>query len=54
VHVVKESTACPATPKCAERARIDKLLGTQIADEDVKATLESLGMSVKADAEGGA
>jgi phenylalanyl-tRNA synthetase beta chain len=34
------------------RERIAKLLGTIIADNDVKATLESLGMRVKADATG--
>ncbi|MEO8017734.1 MAG: phenylalanine--tRNA ligase subunit beta [Pseudomonadota bacterium] len=34
------------------RARIARLLGTEIADADVKATLESLGMRVKPDGAG--
>ena len=34
------------------RARIARLLGTVIADNDVKATLESLGMRVRADESG--
>ena len=43
-------------PKRAEvhlrRERIARLLGTQIADNDVKATLEALGMLVRTDASG--
>jgi phenylalanyl-tRNA synthetase beta chain len=53
VHVVTESDGLPKRLKVAlRRSRIEKLLGTQIADNEVKVTLESLGMSVKADAEG--
>ena len=52
-HVVQESDALPKRVEVAlRRERIGKLLGTTIADNDVKATLESLGMRVLASADG--
>ena len=52
-HVVQDSAALPRRVEVAlRRDRIRKLLGTQIADNDVKATLESLGMRVLAQADG--
>ncbi|HEU5134311.1 MAG TPA: phenylalanine--tRNA ligase subunit beta [Steroidobacteraceae bacterium] len=48
--------AADKLPRRAEvllrRERIQRLLGTRIADNDVKATLESLGMQVRADSAG--
>jgi phenylalanyl-tRNA synthetase beta chain len=53
LHVVQESDALPRRLEVGlRRSRIARLLGTQIADNDVKATLESLGMRVLADADG--
>lgn len=53
VHVVTESGGLPKRLEVElRRSRIETLLGTQIADNEVKATLESLGMSVKAEEEG--
>ena len=42
--------AAPAPASALRRERIGKLLGTMIADNDVKLTLESLGMRVLANA----
>lgn len=53
VHVVQDSDALPRRLEVAlRRGRISRLLGTEIADNEVKATLESLGMRVIADGEG--
>jgi phenylalanyl-tRNA synthetase beta chain len=53
VHVVQDSDSLPRRLEVAlRRDRIARLLGTTIDDNDVKATLESLGMRVLADAEG--
>ncbi|HEX5160676.1 MAG TPA: phenylalanine--tRNA ligase subunit beta [Steroidobacteraceae bacterium] len=52
-HVVQDSDALPKRAEVAlRRERIGRLLGTTIADNDVKATLESLGMRVLASADG--
>ncbi len=52
-HVVEDSSALPRRLEVAlRRSRIAGLLGTQIEDNEVKATLESLGMRVLADADG--
>ena len=52
-HVVQDSEALPRrTEVMLRRARIAKLLGTAIDDNDVKLTLESLGMRVLADESG--
>jgi len=49
VHVAEDSSRLPRRPEVAlRRDRIRKLLGATIADNDVKATLESLGMRVLA------
>jgi phenylalanyl-tRNA synthetase beta chain len=53
VHVVQDSDALPRRPEVAlRRARITRLLGASYADHEIKATLESLGMRVTADADG--
>ena len=53
VTVTQETDKLPRRAEVQlRRERIAKLLGTIIADNDVKATLESLGMRVKADATG--
>lgn len=53
VHVVQDSDTLPRRLEVPlRRERIAKLLGTPIADNDVKQTLESLGMRVLADGEG--
>ena len=53
VHVVQDSDALPRRLEVAlRRERIGRLLGTTIADNEVKATLESLGMRVLASADG--
>jgi phenylalanyl-tRNA synthetase beta chain len=53
VHVVQDSDALPRRSEVAlRRTRIGKLLGTHIDDNTVKATLESLGMRVLANADG--
>lgn len=50
VHVVQDSAALPKRVEVAlRRERIERLLGTTIADNEVKATLEGLGMRVLAD-----
>jgi len=53
VHVVQQQDKLPRRAEVAlRRARIARLLGTRIADNDVKATLEALGMRVRADEAG--
>ncbi len=53
VHVVQDSERLPRRLEVAlRRQRIGKLLGTSIADNDVKLTLESLGMRVLAKEDG--
>jgi phenylalanyl-tRNA synthetase beta chain len=53
VHTVEDAAALPRRLEVAlRRSRIAKLLGTEIPDNTVKATLESLGMRVRADASG--
>jgi phenylalanyl-tRNA synthetase beta chain len=53
VHTVQDSDQLPRRLEVAlRRERIAKLLGTTIVDNDVKRTLESLGMRVLADAHG--
>ena len=53
VHVVQDDDTLPRRLEVRlRRDRIFKLLGTVIADNDVKLTLESLGMRVLADNEG--
>lgn len=53
VHVVQDGEKLPRRLEVAlRRERIAKLLGTTIPDNDVKLTLESLGMRVLADGEG--
>jgi phenylalanyl-tRNA synthetase beta chain len=53
VHVVQDADKLPRRLEVAlRRERIAKLLGTTIPDNDVKLTLESLGMRVLADGEG--
>jgi phenylalanyl-tRNA synthetase beta chain len=53
VHVVQDSERLPRRLEVAlRRQRIGKLLGTTIADNDVKLTLESLGMRVLANEDG--
>jgi len=53
VHVVQDPDALPRRLEVAlRRGRIVRLLGTTIADNEVKATLESLGMRVLANADG--
>jgi phenylalanyl-tRNA synthetase beta chain len=53
VHVVQDSDSLPRRLEVAlRRARIQRLLGASISDNDVKATLESLGMRALADADG--
>jgi phenylalanyl-tRNA synthetase beta chain len=53
VHVVMEAELLPKRLEVPlRRTRISRLLGTIIVDNDVKTTLESLGMRVKADATG--
>ncbi len=53
LHVVQESDLLPKRLEVElRRERIGKLLGTQIADNDVKLTLESLGMRVLAEEDG--
>jgi phenylalanyl-tRNA synthetase beta chain len=48
-HVVEEADQLPKRPAVAlRRARIIGLLGAPIADDDVRLTLESLGMRVQA------
>jgi phenylalanyl-tRNA synthetase beta chain len=50
VHVAQDDAKLPRRLEVRlRRDRIAKLLGTQIADNDVKLTLESLGMRVLAD-----
>ena len=52
-HVVEDSDRLPKRLEVAlRRDRIARLLGTRIADNDVKATLEALGMRVRADETG--
>jgi phenylalanyl-tRNA synthetase beta chain len=53
LQVVQDEERLPRRAEVSlRRERIGRLLGTQIGDNDVKATLESLGMTVKADAAG--
>jgi phenylalanyl-tRNA synthetase beta chain len=53
LQVVQEEARLPRRTEVAlRRDRIEKLLGTRIADHDVKATLEALGMRVRADEAG--
>ena len=53
VHVVQDSDRLPKRLEVAlRRDRIGKLLGTTIADNEVKLTLESLGMRVLANKDG--
>jgi phenylalanyl-tRNA synthetase beta chain len=53
IHVVQDSDALPRRLEVAlRRERIGRLLGTQIEDNEVKATLESLGLRVLANADG--
>jgi phenylalanyl-tRNA synthetase beta chain len=53
VHVVQDEATLPRRLEVhLRRERITKLLGATIADNDVKLTLESLGMRVLADGEG--
>ncbi len=53
VHVVQDSAMLPRRLEVVlRRERIARLLGTTIADQDVKATLEGLGMRVLADNNG--
>jgi phenylalanyl-tRNA synthetase beta chain len=53
VQVVQDVARLPRRAEVQLRSsRITRLLGTQIADNEVKATLESLGMRVTADTEG--
>jgi phenylalanyl-tRNA synthetase beta chain len=53
VHVVQDSDSLPKRLEVAlRRERITRLLGTTLEDNEVKATLESLGMRVLADADG--
>ena len=53
VHVVQDSDALPKRLEVAlRRERIARLLGITLDDNEVKATLESLGMRVLADADG--
>ena len=53
VHVVQDEAKLPRRIEVRlRRARITKLLGTTIADNDVKAVLESLGMRVIAEETG--
>jgi phenylalanyl-tRNA synthetase beta chain len=53
VHGVQDSDALPRRAEVAlRRSRITRLLGATYADHEVKATLESLGMRVTADADG--
>jgi phenylalanyl-tRNA synthetase beta chain len=53
VVVVQEEARLPRRVEVQlRRARIARLLGAVIADNEVKATLESLGMRVKGDADG--
>jgi phenylalanyl-tRNA synthetase beta chain len=52
-HATQDSNALPKRLEIAlRRSRITRLLGTVIDDHEVKATLESLGMRVLADADG--
>jgi phenylalanyl-tRNA synthetase beta chain len=52
-HVVQIDDKLPRRPEVKlRRDRIAKLLGTKIADHEVKQTLESLGMRVVAEGEG--
>jgi phenylalanyl-tRNA synthetase beta chain len=52
-HVVEDSDRLPKRLEVAlRRERIARLLGTRIADNDVKATLEALDMRVRADETG--
>jgi phenylalanyl-tRNA synthetase beta chain len=52
-QVVQDVARLPRRAEVQLRSsRITRLLGTQIADNEVKATLESLGMRVTADTEG--
>jgi len=53
VHVVQDDSKLPRRLEVRlRRERITRLLGTHIADNDVKVTLESLGMRVLADTDG--
>src|SRR5689334_1431498 len=53
VHVAQDDSKLPRRLEVRlRRDRITKLLGSQIPDNDVKLTLESLGMRVLADADG--
>ena len=53
VHVVQDEARLPRRLEVKlRRDRIGKLLGTVIADNEVKRTLESLGMRVTAEADG--
>src|SRR6185295_15672588 len=53
VHVVQDSDALPRRLEVAlRRERIARLLGTTFDDNEVKATLENLGMRVLAQSEG--
>jgi phenylalanyl-tRNA synthetase beta chain len=53
VHVVQDDSTLPRRLEVKlRRERITRLLGTTIADNDVKLTLESLGMRVLADGDG--
>jgi phenylalanyl-tRNA synthetase beta chain len=52
-HLVEDSDRLPKRLEVAlRRERIGRLLGTQISDKDVKATLEALGMHVRANETG--
>jgi phenylalanyl-tRNA synthetase beta chain len=53
LQVVQDEARLPRRSEVhLRKARIERLLGTLIADNDVKATLESLGMRVRADETG--
>jgi phenylalanyl-tRNA synthetase beta chain len=53
VHVVQDESVLPQRPDVPlRRPRIARLLGSTISDNDVKLTLESLGMRVRAHGEG--
>jgi phenylalanyl-tRNA synthetase beta chain len=53
LQVVQDGARLPRRAEVAlRRERIARLLGTQIPDNEVKATLEALGMRVKADSSG--
>ena len=53
LHVVQDSEALPSRLEVGlRRERIVRLLGVRYDDNDVKATLEALGMRVLADADG--